>query len=137
MVGILIFTHNFFGESFTRCAGQMLGKFPSRIEFLGVCAGDDPDAVLPRAQELVSQLDEGDGVLILTDIVGATPSNIATQLAVPGRVEVVAGLNLPMLMRAITYREEPLAVVVDKAVSGGREGALHVCPEKNRAARRS
>ena len=85
----------------------------------------------------VHQLDQGEGVLILTDILGGTPANIATLLAVPGRVETVAGVNLPMLVRSLTYRHEPLATVVQKAVSGGQEGVLHVVPETENAARRS
>jgi PTS system ascorbate-specific IIA component len=59
-------------------------------------------------------------------MLGATPSNIAARLAAPGRVEVVAGVNLPMLVRALTYRAQPLAAVVGKAMSGGREGVLHL-----------
>ena len=85
-----------------------------------------PDAILPQARELVQQLDEGDGVLVLTDMLGATPSNIAARLLAPGRVEGVSGVNLPMLIRALTYRDEPLAAVVDKAISGGREGVVHL-----------
>ena len=72
------------------------------------------------------QLDEGDGVLVLTDMYGATPGNIALKLLEPGRVEGVAGVNLPMLVRALTYREQGLAVVVEKALSGGVEGVMHM-----------
>jgi len=65
-------------------------------------------------------------VLVLTDIYGATPSNIATKLLVPGRVEGIAGVNLPMLIRALTYREEPLDALLDKALSGAREGVTRM-----------
>jgi PTS system ascorbate-specific IIA component len=82
----------------------------------------------------VRQLDEGNGVLVLTDMLGATPSNIAARLAAPGRVAVVAGVNLPMLVRALTYRAQPLAVVVEKAISGGREGVLHLAELQTHAA---
>ncbi len=58
----------------------------------------------------------------MTDIYGATPSNIAAQLLEPGRVEGIAGVNMPMLIRALTYRDEPLETVVVKALSGGTEG---------------
>ncbi|MGH8671059.1 MAG: PTS sugar transporter subunit IIA, partial [Burkholderiales bacterium] len=60
------------------------------------------------------------------DMYGATPCNIACDLRVSGRVEVIAGANLPMLVRALTYRNEPLAAVVSKALSGGRDGVVHV-----------
>ena len=66
---------------------------------------DDPDAILPVAEDLIRFLDQGQGVLVLTDIYGATPSNIAARLLEPGQVEGIAGVNLPMLIRALTYRE--------------------------------
>ena len=90
---------------------------------VGITLHDAPEAILPQAQDLVRQLDSGDGVLVLTDILGATPSNVATRLLVPGRIEGVSGVSLPMLIRALTYREEPLASVVAKAISGGQDGA--------------
>jgi PTS system ascorbate-specific IIA component len=126
MVGILIVAHGAFGEALIHCASHVLGKRPLRVRQVGITVHDDPDAILPQAQDLVRQLDEGDGVLVLTDMLGATPSNIAARLAAPGRVEVVAGVNLPMLVRALTYRAQPLAAVVGKAISGGREGVLHL-----------
>jgi PTS system ascorbate-specific IIA component len=82
--------------------------------------------MLPQAVDLTRQLDEGDGVLVLTDIYGATPGNIALKLLQPGRVEGISGVNLPMLIRALTYREQGLAVVVEKALSGGTEGVVHM-----------
>ena len=126
MVGILIVAHGAFGEALIHCASHVLGKRPLRVRQVGITVHDDPDAILPQAQDLVRQLDEGDGVLVLTDMLGATPSNIAARLAAPGRVEVVAGVNLPMLVRALTYRAQPLAAVVVKAMSGGREGVVHL-----------
>jgi hypothetical protein len=76
--------------------------------------------------DLVHHLDQGDGVLVLTDIYGATPGNIALKLLKPGRVEGIAGVNLPMLIRALTHREQGLAVVVEKALSGAAEGVIHM-----------
>ena len=96
MVGILIVAHGAFGEALIHCASHVLGKRPLRVRQVGVTVHDDPDAILPQAQDLVRQLDEGDGVLVLTDMIGATPSNIAARLASPGKVEVVGGVSLPM-----------------------------------------
>ncbi|MNC86686.1 PTS system fructose IIA component [compost metagenome] len=104
----------------------MLGKRPLRVRQVGITIHDDPAAILPQALDLVRQLDEGDGVLVLTDIYGATPGNIALQLLQPGRVEGVSGVNLPMLVRALTYRDKGLAVAVEKALSGGTEGVVHM-----------
>jgi PTS system ascorbate-specific IIA component len=126
MVGILIVGHGAFGEALIHCCSHVLGKRPSQVTQLDVAVNDDPDAVLPRARQLLAQVDSGDGVLVLTDVLGATPSNIATRLLIGGRVEGVAGVSLPMLIRALTYRDEPLATVVEKAISGGCDGVVRI-----------
>ena len=134
MVGILIIPHGAFGETLIHCASHVLARRPQRVRQVGVTMHDEPEFILTQAQDLVRQLDNGSGVLIFTDILGATPSNIATRLLVPGKVEGVAGVNLPMLIRALTYREEKLDCVVKKAVSGGVEGVVHIIKEPSSAA---
>lgn len=126
MIGILIVSHGAFGEALIHSASHVLGKRPLRVRQVGVTVHDDPEAILPQAQDLVRQLDEGEGVLVLTDIYGATPGNIALRLLVPGRVEGISGANLPMLVRAITYREHGLATMMEKALSGASEGVIHM-----------
>lgn len=126
MIGILIVAHGAFGEALIHSASHVLGKRPLRVRQVGITVHDDPEAMLPQAMELVRQLDTGGGVLVLTDIYGATPGNIALKLLAPGRVEGISGVNLPMLIRALTYREQGLALVVEKALSGGTEGVIHM-----------
>ena len=126
MVGILIIAHGTFGEALIHCASHVLGKRPLAVAQLGVTVHDDPDALLSQAEALVTGLDGGGGVLVLSDILGATPANLATRLLQPGRIEGLAGASLPMLIRALTYRDEPLAAVVDKASSGGLEGVARL-----------
>jgi PTS system mannose-specific IIA component len=126
VIGILIVAHGAMGEALIHSASHVLGKRPLRVRQVGVTVHDDPEAILPQAMDLVRQLDEGRGVLVLTDIYGATPGNIALRLLVPGRVEGISGVNLPMLIRALTYREQALAAVVQKALSGGTEGVIHM-----------
>ena len=126
MIGILIVAHGAFGESLIHSASHVLGKRPLLVRQVGVTVHDEPEAILPQARELVRKLDDGAGVLVLTDIYGATPGNIALQLLAPGRVEGVSGVNLPMLIRALTYRDQGLALVVEKALSGGTEGVVHM-----------
>jgi PTS system mannose-specific IIA component len=126
MVGILIVAHGTLGESLIHCASHVLGSRPVNLMQVGVTIHDEPQQLLPQAIKLVRQLDQGDGVLVLTDVYGATPSNIASKLLIPGRVEGVAGVSLPMLVRALTYRKEPLHVVVTKAMSGGVDGITHM-----------
>jgi PTS system mannose-specific IIA component len=128
MVGILIIAHGTLGESLIHCASHVLNKRPPRLRQLGVTAQDDPLLMLPQARALVKELDDGSGVLILSDMYGGSPSNIAAKLLIPGRVEGVAGVNLPMLIRALTYRDKPLATLMTKAVSGGCEGVLRIPP---------
>jgi PTS system ascorbate-specific IIA component len=126
MVGILIVAHGTLGESLIHCASHVLGSRPMQLMQIGVTVHDDPQQLLPQAIKLVRQLDHGDGVLVLTDLFGATPANLAVKLLVAGRVEGVTGVNLPMLVRALTYRNEPLRVVVSKAISGGVEGVVQM-----------
>ena len=129
MIGILIVAHGALGESLIHCASHVMGSRPLNLQQLGVTIHDDPVAILPQARELIRQLDQGDGVLILTDIYGATPTNITCRLLEPGRVEGIAGVNLPMLVRALTYRDETLATVVEKALSGGHDGIINTTME--------
>jgi PTS system ascorbate-specific IIA component len=128
LIGILIIAHGTLGESLIHCASHVLNKRPTRLRQLGITAQDDPVLLLPQARALVKELDDGSGVLILSDMYGGSPSNIAAKLLVPGRVEGVAGVNLPMVIRALTYRDRPLATLITKAVSGGCEGVVRIPP---------
>ena len=86
---------------------------------------------------MVDRLDSGDGVVIFSDIFGATPCNLACKLLEPGHVEGVAGVNLPMLVRAFTYRTRGMDTLMKKAVSGGCDGVLHIDVDPVYAATRS
>jgi PTS system ascorbate-specific IIA component len=126
MIGILILSHGAFGESLIHSASHVLGKRPTYLRQLGVTVHDDPETLLPVAEDLIRFLDQGDGVLVMTDIYGATPANVACRLLRPGRVEGIAGVNLPMLIRALTYRDQPLLSVRDKALAGATEGVMQM-----------
>ena len=119
MIGILLITHNGLGDSLVDCVRHVMGSTPSNIKVLSVLAGDDPQAKENAARELIAQLDTGSGVLLLSDLFGATPCNIARRLYQPGRVEGVSGVNLPMLLRVVCYSNKPLAEVVQKALESG------------------
>jgi mannose PTS system EIIA component len=128
MIGILIIAHGTLGESLIHCASHVLNKRPPRLKQLGVTAQDDPLLLLPQARALLKDLNDGSGVIILSDIYGGSPSNIAAKLLAPGRVEGVAGVNLPMLIRVLTYRDKALSTLLTKAVSGGCEGVVRIPP---------
>ena len=126
MIGILLITHGTFGESLIQNVCHVLNKRPPLIGQFGVAAQDDPLDILPMAKLLLGEVDGGKGVLILTDILGATPSNLALKLLEPGRVEGVAGVNLPMLLRTLTYRKNSMETLVQKAISGGHDGVINL-----------
>lgn len=126
MIGILLITHGSYGEALVQNACHVLNKRPPLLNQLGVAAQDDPLDLLPLARDLVNLVDGGKGVLVLTDIFGATPANLAMKLLEPGRVEGAAGVNLPMLLRAVTYREKGMETMITKAISGARDGVLNL-----------
>jgi PTS system ascorbate-specific IIA component len=126
MIGILLITHGSFGEALVQNACHVLNKRPPQLNQLGVSAQDDPLDLLPLARQMVQLVDSGKGVLVMTDIYGATPSNLTLKLLEPGRVEGLAGVSLPMLMRALTYREKEMETLLAKAVSGARDGTLNL-----------
>jgi PTS system ascorbate-specific IIA component len=126
MIGILIVTHGEIGTSLLDSAAQILGGRPSQVATLSVWRQDDPDDLVLRARELMEQLDAGDGVLILTDIFGATPGNVVSKLLQDGKVEGVSGVSLPMLLRVVTSRDGSLSAAVQRALSGGTEGLVHM-----------
>jgi mannose PTS system EIIA component len=127
MIGILIVSHGAFGESLIHSASHVLGKRPTYLRQVGVTVHDDPDEILPVAQDLIRFLDQGRGVLVMTDIYGATPSNIGARLLEPGRVEGISGVNLPMLIKALTHREEcTLEELAGKAISGAAKGIVRM-----------
>jgi PTS system ascorbate-specific IIA component len=126
MIGILLITHETLGESLIQCACHVLNKRPVQLLQLGVAAGDDPNDLLPLARQMLKLVDTGEGVLVITDIYGATPSNLAAKLLDAGRVEGLSGANLPMLLRAINYRDKDMETLLMRATGGGRDGVLNM-----------
>jgi PTS system ascorbate-specific IIA component len=125
VIGVLVITHGAIGDALLASAAQILGA-PAQAAALGVARSDDPDAVLERARALAARLDTGEGLLVLTDMFGATPCNVASRLLADGRVEGVAGVSLPMLVRVLSGRNGSLAAAVQRALSGGAEGVVHM-----------
>ena len=126
MIGVLIVTHGEIGTALLHSASQILGGPPPQVATLSVWRQDDPDDLVLRAQELLQGSDDGEGVLVLTDIFGATPGNVVSRLLHDGRIEGVSGVSLPMLLRILSKRNGPLSAVVQRAMSGGAEGVVHM-----------
>jgi len=126
MIGVLLISHGAIGETLLASAEAILGAKQARVATLGVSRSDDPDKVLARARQLAAQLDDGTGLLVLTDMYGATPCNVASRLLADGRVEGVSGVSLPMLVRVLSGRDGSLPAAVQRALSGGAEGVVHM-----------
>ena len=126
MVGILLLTHAPLGQAFIAAATHVFRGVPVQTEAIDVLADQDPDEVKKLAQQAIVRINDGSGVLVITDVMGGTPSNCTLQLCVPGEIEVIAGISLPMLLRAITYRHNTLDVALEMALSGGQNGACRV-----------
>ena len=131
MISLLIVAHGNLGESLIQCATHVLGKRPEALENLDLAACEDPRAMQDKAQDLLSGLDQGEGVLVLTDVYGATPCNTVCKLVSSGHVEAVAGVNLPMLLKALTYRDQGMNTLLAKAVSGGQAGIFQIHAEQS------
>jgi len=123
-VSLLIIAHAPLGQAVLDAATGTLGRNPLRSAVLDVVRDSEPSINIIQAQRLVEELDQGDGVLVLTDIYGSTPSNIACTLLQKENIRIVTGLNLPMLIRVMNYADLDLAAITEKACSGGHDGIL-------------
>ncbi|MEO5566179.1 MAG: PTS fructose IIA subunit family protein [Luteimonas sp.] len=124
-VGVLLVTHKGIGTALLAVAGKLLPQLPLKTEAFEVAFDDDPDALLPAASAALRRVDQGEGVLVLTDLYGATPSNVANRLSRLGTpVRRVSALNLPMLLRVMNYAELGLEALPAIAAAGARNGVV-------------
>jgi PTS system ascorbate-specific IIA component len=121
-VGVLIISHDGIGPALLGTATLMLNDCPLQTKLLTVSRNCDPDQLTEDAVEQIEALDTGEGVLVLTDLYGSTPCNIARKLTSQRHVHVVSGLNLSMLIRVFNYPQLTLEELSEKAVSGGKDG---------------
>lgn len=122
MISLLLITHGSLGEEMLNTAKYMLGELPLKTDFISILPSDKLDLRLRTAKARVKKLNEGDGVLVLTDIYGATPSNLAHKLRHYKNIAVISGLNLPMLVRILNYPNSSLEMMLQVALQGGRNG---------------
>ena len=121
--GILLLTHEEIGRALIAAAQHVMPRLPCQLDTLEVGGNDDPGTVLAAAARAARALDHGGGVLVLSDLYGSTPCNIANKLAGLGvRARCVSGLNLPMLLRVINYPDKLLDELAEVAACGGRGG---------------
>ena len=125
-VGLLLISHEGLGAALLECSRAALGRCPLPVRLLYASRDCDPNQIRQAAEAEIEKLDTGEGVLVLADLYGSTPCNIATRLLHNPRVRVVSGMNLPMLIRVLNYPELNLDALAEKAISGGKDGVVAV-----------
>jgi PTS system mannose-specific IIA component len=124
MIGLVLVTHGRLAAEFVAAMEHVVGA-QDRVEPICIAADDDMELRRADIAAAVARCNAGQGVIILTDMFGGTPSNLAISLLGP-QVEVIAGVNLPMLIRALTYRDQTLEQMLAKAISGGCDGVVRM-----------
>ena len=125
-IGLLLLTHNDIGAQLLLAAKSTYGSVPYRTELLSIDHYDQPIDLINLAQQYVKVLDNGDGVLILTDMFGSTPSNIAKVFSHKKNVNVISGINLSMLLNIFNYPSLNLKEITKKALEGGKDGVMQI-----------
>lgn len=124
MIGIVVVTHGDLGTELLRTAQEIVGKFPS-VESVSIDASEQIDKARKKIESALQRVNDGSGVLILTDLFGGTPSNLVLSYLEVGRLEVVTGVNLPMLMKLPSLREErDLRALADNVAKYGQRNIL-------------
>ncbi|MEO5343224.1 MAG: PTS fructose transporter subunit IIA [Gammaproteobacteria bacterium SHHR-1] len=134
-VVLMLMCHDDIGEAMLLSAENILGPPATRIWNLPVAAEDSLESIEGRARRMLERIHQPEGVLILTDLLGSTPCNVAVGLEELGQVRVVAGLNLPMLLRVMSHGGDDLPHLVDIALEGGAQGVLPGRPRPSEPAR--
>ncbi len=115
MIAVLIIAHEPLATALMHCTRHVFKRVPPQLAALDVLPDEDPDGLLEGARLLGSRINDGSGLVVLTDLFGATPSRIAVQLAEPHRVVVFYGVNLPILLKTLNYRSKmPIEELADK-----------------------
>ena len=134
-IGLLIVTHNKIGADLLATARDIIGKLPIEVATVDIKANSNYERKTGEVEQNIARLDQGDGVLVLTDLFGSTPSNIAVKAAAGHNAKVVAGINLAMLIRIFNYYKLPLDKLIDKAVAAGHDSVFEcnrLTPGKNK-----
>jgi len=121
-VGVVVVTHGTTGAALLEVAEFLLGESMSEIRFLPFRQSGDDTTSIEEVEKAMAAADVGDGLLVLTDLIGASPSNLVTERLEAHDGVMVTGLNLAMLMSVWNYRHQPLGLLARKAVESGRRG---------------
>lgn len=122
--------HSEIANSLVSCAEHILAKRVANLHIIPVKKTENIEHILERVYEFIARFSDEQPLLLLTDLFGATPSNLATRLIKPGKIEMITGLNMPMLLRAISYAGYDLRTCVEKSIEGGKNGIVYLNGEK-------
>ena len=124
MIGLVVATHGTLGEALLATAAMIVGE-PLRACAVSLSRDSAPEELRVRLTEAIAAVDDGDGVLLAVDMFGGTPANIGMTLLDAGRIELLTGVNLPMLLKFFTYRERyPLPALAETLKAQAREGIV-------------
>jgi len=121
-VGIVLISHNQIGAELINTARQMFSCYPLPTKIISIGIDDNTDEIRLKLKRTIEEIDQGHGTLILTDMFGSTPSNIACDVSELHDIRIVSGLNLPMLIRVLNYPNLTLDELEQKAITGGQQG---------------
>lgn len=139
MIGIIVLTHGDLGKQFINTARMIGLNSEESLISLAADPSDSPDRLREQMAQAIKKLSKGDGVLILTDLFGGTPTNLSLSFLEEGKIEVVTGLNLPMLIKAINSRSDRDVASLAKAASDAGKESIFRAGEflRQRLARRT
>lgn len=129
MAGILIVAHTPIASAMLDFVDHIYGSIPDKIQALDIPAHEDTKISSQKLKTAVDLVSDNKEILILTDILGATPANVAAKVALndtENQIKVITGLNLSMLLRAVSHRHEPLEQIVEKSLQGGTQGVVKI-----------
>jgi PTS system ascorbate-specific IIA component len=128
MISLIILAQEDLGKGLLNAVEHVLGTQPLALAIQPIDYHQSQEALAQALAARIQKIDQGDGVLILADIYGSSHTNAACRLLVPGRIELVSGVNLPMLVRVLNYRNLSMNELLRKAQSGGAEGIVRAAP---------
>jgi mannose PTS system EIIA component len=121
MIGLIIVTHGRLGAEILATLQHITGQ-QSAISAIGITPDDDPEECLDKIRLETEKLNQGFGVIIATDLFGGTPSNLAISLIEPNKIEVMAGINVPALVKLLTIRKDtPIKEAIKIAIESGKK----------------
>lgn len=127
MIGLVLVMHEPLASAMLVCIKHVMGEVPEAIQVLDVPPDESVDVTVSHIQTLAREVHQGEGVVFLTDLFGATPSNASMKAGLACMdiaTVLVAGANLPMVLRAISYRDLPISEMAERLVAGGRNGIV-------------